>query len=86
MNAPAYIAINPTALDEVFSELRAIREEVARLRDGHSEARIPVTATEYARRSGLNARTVTNLLRDGKLPGHKAGGSWMVRWWEIAPF
>jgi excisionase family DNA binding protein len=45
----------------------------------------PLTATEFAKKAGISASKVTQLIRDGKIKAEKKGNKWMIAPDQLKP-
>ena len=68
----------PALLERVIGA-EAARHAVPPLPDGHAEPGI-VDSGELAKLLGLPDRTMTMLMRQGRVPGEKVGGTWRAYW------
>ena len=68
----------PAVLERVIGAEPA-RSAVPALPDGHTEPGV-VASGELADLLGLPDRTVTMLMRQGRIPGEKVGGQWRSYW------
>ena len=71
------IAIDPTALDELTAEVRALRAELSAVRVDHQPQWL--TVPEYAKRMNVTTRTVRDWIAAGRVEARGAGKAREVR-------